>query len=153
LPLARPVKFALVGVVLAALASVAGAMIYLAVERHRLTQDPLALKTSADVRAACEVLLDRSLARGGSHIKSQFQLQVTLVALRDGRCRLEPQAAHALLADLYGRIAERVTASDAENREGMLALLSAARPTAGDAALLERYEQALAKHGIAAASN
>jgi hypothetical protein len=99
------------------------------------------------------VLIDRSLARGGSHIKSQFQLQVTLVALRDGRSKLAPQAAHALLADLYDRIAERVTAPDAANREEMLAVLSAARPTADDPALLDRYQQALAKHGIAAVAN
>lgn len=150
---ARRLKFAIVACVLCALALVASYMVSMAVERHRLTNDPLTLTSADEVRAACEVLIDRSLARGGSHIKSQFQLQVTLVALRDGRSRLEPQAAHALLADLYGRIAERVTAPDAENREGMLALLSAARPAAGDAALLERYEQALAKHGIAAASN
>jgi len=150
---ARRLKFAIVACVLCALALVASYMVSMALERHRLTSDPLALQGADEVRAACEVLIDRSLARGGSHIKSQFQLQVTLVALRDGRSRLEPQAAHALLADLYGRIAERVTAPDAENREGMLALLSAARPAAGDAALLERYEQALAKHGIAAASN
>jgi hypothetical protein len=153
LPLARPVKIALVGVGLAALASVAGAMIYLAVERHRLTQDPLALKTSADVRAACEVLLDRSLARGGSHIKSQFQLQVTLVALRDGETTLERAQAHALLADLYDLVATRVSAPYAANREEMLALLSEARPTADNAALWDRYRQALAKHGIAAAAN
>ena len=150
---ARRLKFAIVACVLCALALVASYMVSMALERHRLTSDPLTLTSADEVRAACEVLIDRSLARGGSHIKSQFQLQVTLVALRDGRSRLEPQAAHALLADLYGRIAERVTAPDAENREGMLALLSAARPAAGDAALLERYEQALAKHGIAAASN
>jgi hypothetical protein len=150
---ARRLKFAIVACVLCALALVASYMVSMALERHRLTNDPLALQGADEIGRACDLLLDRSLARGGSHIKSQFQLQVTLVALRDGRSRLEPQAAHALLADLYGRIAERVTAPDAENREGMLALLSAARPAAGDAALLERYEQALAKHGIAAASN
>lgn len=138
---------------LAALAVVAGGMIYLAAERVRLTNDPLALTSADEVRAACEVLIDRSLARGGSHIKSQFQLQVTLVALRDGRSKLAPQAAHALLADLYDRIAERVTAPDAANREEMLAVLSAARPTADDPALLDRYQQALAKHGIAAVAN
>jgi hypothetical protein len=153
LPLARPVKFALVGVVLAALAAVAGGMIYLAAERQRLTQDPLALKTSADVRAACEILLDRSLARGGSHIKSQFQLQVTLVALRDDGTLLDRAQAHALLADLYDRIALRISAPDAANREEMFALLSETRPTADNAALWDRYQQALAKHGIAAASN
>jgi hypothetical protein len=40
-----------------------------------------------------------------------------------------------------------------QHRDGLDELGAAARPTAGDAALLERYEQALAKHGIAAASN
>jgi hypothetical protein len=153
LPLARPVKIALVGVVLAALAVVAGGMIYLAAERVRLTNDPLALTSADEVRAACEVLIDRSLARGGSHIKSQFQLQVTLVALRDGETTLERAQAHAVLADLYDLIATRVSAPDAANREEMLALLSEARPTADNAALWDRYQQALAKHGIAAVAN
>jgi hypothetical protein len=151
LPLARPIKFALVGVVLAVLASVAGGMIYLAAERHRLTQDPLALKTSADVRAACEVLVDRSLSGGGSHIKSRFQLQVMLTALRDGKSALAPDAARALLGDLYDLIAARVAAPDAQHRDEMLALLAEVRPLAGDAALSERYQQALTKHGTAAA--
>ncbi|MFN5495976.1 MAG: hypothetical protein ACK5WD_00770 [bacterium] len=153
MPLARPVKFALVAFVLAALAVVAGGMIYLAAERVRLTNDPLALTSADEVRAACEVLIDRSLARGGSHIKSQFQLQVTLVALRDDGTMLERAQAHALLADLYDLIAARVSAPDAANREEMLALLSETRPTADNAALWDRYQQALAKHGIAAASN
>ena len=99
------------------------------------------------------MLIDRSLARGGSHIKSRFQLEVTLVALRDDRTKLEPQAAHAVLADLYDRIAARVTAPDAANREEMLAVLAATRPSADEATLLERYQKALAKHGIAAVAN
>ena len=150
---ARRLKFAIVACVLCALALVASYMVSMAVERHRLTNDPLTLTSADEVRAACEVLIDRSLARGGSHIKSQFQLQVTLVALRDGETTLERAQAHALLADLYDLIATRVSAPDAANREEMLALLSETRPTADNPALWDLYQQALAKHGIAAVAN
>jgi hypothetical protein len=78
---------------------------------------------------------------------------VTLVALRDDGTLLDRAQAHALLADLYDRIALRISAPDAANREEMFALLSETRPTADNAALWDRYQQALAKHGIAAASN
>jgi hypothetical protein len=152
LPTARRVKFVFIGAVLVALGALAGGMIFLASERHRLTEDPLALKSADEIRAACEVMLDRSLARGGSHVKSRFQLQVTLVALRDDGTRLERDAAHALLADLYDLIAARTAAPDAEHHEEMLALLSETRPTADDTALWDRYRQALERHGIAAAT-
>jgi len=153
LPLARRVKISIVVCALAALASVAGVMVNLAMERQRLTEDPVALTKSDDMRAACEILLDRALSRGGSHLKSRLQLQMTLVALRDGETSLAREPAHALLADLYDLIAARVTAPDAKNRDKMLALLSETRPTADDAALWDRYQQALAKHGIAPAEN
>jgi hypothetical protein len=151
LPAARRIKFVFIGVVLVALAVTAGAMIRLASERHRLTADPLALTSAGDARAACEVLVERSLSGGGSHVKSRFQLQVMLTALRDGKSALPPDAARALLGDLYDLIAARVAAPDAQHRDEMLALLAETRPPAGDAALSERYQQALAKHGIAAA--
>ena len=98
---------------LAALAVVAGGMIYLAAERVRLTNDPLALTSADEVRAACEVLIDRSLARGGSHIKSQFQLQVTLVALRDDGTML------GRVSERSASISSRFAASGADTRAAM----------------------------------
>lgn len=151
MPSARRIKVVFIGAVLVALAVIAGVMIHLASERHRLTSDPLALTSAGDARAACAVLVDRSLSGGGSHVKSRFQLQVMMTALRDGKSALPPDAARALLGDLYDLIASRVAAPDAQHRDEMLALLAEVRPAEGDAALSERYRQALATHGITAA--
>jgi hypothetical protein len=154
LPLARPVKIAVVGLTLVALAVTSVQMVLIANRRHHLTEDPLSLNDPAEIRTACEILIDRSFSRGGSHVKSRFQLQVTLVNLRDtAACGEDRATRDALLGDLYEEIAERLTAPDAANREEMLALLSETRPTADNPALWDLYQQALAKHGIAAVAN
>ena len=149
---ARRLKFAIVACVLCALALVASSMVSMAVERHRLTDDPLALRNAAEIGRACDLLLERSLERGGSHIESRYVLKQTMLKLRDGWDGVPAADAHALLADIYDRVAARVTAKESKNTDEVLAVLSEARPTSEQAALWERYQQALAKHGIAAAS-
>ena len=146
---ARRLKFAIVACVLCALALVASYMVSMAVERHRLTNDPLALQGADEIGRACDLLLDRSLERGGSHIEARFILKQTMLKLRDGWDGLSAADAHALLADVYDRVAARVTEKSAKNTDEVLAVLSETRPTSEQTALWERYQQALAKHGIA----
>jgi hypothetical protein len=147
---ARRLKLVLVICALSALAFVASSMVAMAIERHRLTSDPLALERIEDVRAACVVLIERSLSRGGSYAEARVMLAATMLKLRDGWSGLDRAACDTLLADIYDRLAARIAAPDAANQDELLAVLSQTRPTADNSALWERYTQALERHGIAA---
>lgn len=129
-------------------------MTRVASERHRLTEDPVSLTDPADIRAACEIPLDRLLSRGGLRVKSRIQPQATLISLRDDTpARRDRAAANALLGDLSEEIAGRLLAPAAVHRAEMLALLSETRPAGDSKASRERYRQTLAKHGIVPIAN